>query len=400
MNGSDPGAGPGPLAGGLPRTLLVATLGLFLCVLIYVILRELAEILRPLFIALFVAYLILPFQRRLVRLGLRPLLAYVVIIIVTLVGSYFLGVLVANSTLELARELPTYVLELESQIQERLDTVERGLRRAADAVPRLVDEPTSAPATQAATAPAHVPVAMELAPPGAPAAPPPRLEWLSVEQLVRYGRGLVQTLLGLTSGVLVVAVYLIFLLAEQAGLPRRLEFAFGPRRAAEIGAVIAKINYAISRYIVVKTFVSALTGMCTWVVLFLFGVPYALVWALLTFLGNYIPYLGSLVAVLLPIAMAFVQFPTATTPITIGVLLIVIHQVIGNYVEPRLSGRELGISPLLVLLAVAFWGLVWGIPGMVLATPLAVVLKIILENIGSTQPLARLVSDTPGHPSR
>jgi len=113
---------------------------------------------------------------------------------------------------------------------------------------------------------------------------------------------------------------------------------------------------------VIKTFVSALTGLLTTIVLLLFGVKYAFVWGLLAFLANFVPYLGSSVAVLFPVAMSLVQFGFAWPSAVIAVVLTGIQQVLGNFLEPRLLGRELGISPLLEVLTLAFGGLCRGSP--------------------------------------
>ena len=103
-------------------------------------------------------------------------------------------------------------------------------------------------------------------------------------------------------------------------------------------------------------------------------------------------HVGSMVAVALPIGMSFVQFDTALTPIIIAAILIVAQQAVGNLLEPRMIGQRLGVSPLIILLSLAFWGFLWGVPGMILSAPLAVSIKIVLENIEQTRPIARLCS--------
>jgi predicted PurR-regulated permease PerM len=117
-------------------------------------------------------------------------------------------------------------------------------------------------------------------------------------------------------------------------------------------------------------------------------------WGVLIFLFNFIPYIGSLVAVSLPIILSFLQYADEPwKPLLITVLLLLVQRVVDNYIEPRLTGRKLGVSPLIVLLSLAFWGWLWGIVGMILAVPLTVIGKIILENIPETKPLATLLSN-------
>src|SRR5215813_5595523 len=132
-------------------------------------------------------------------------------------------------------------------------------------------------------------------------------------------------------------------------------------------AVVEAINRAVHDYIALKTFVSFLQGLLSFAVLAAFGVEFAVMWGVLIFLFNFIPYIGSLVAVSLPIVLSFLQYAE----------------------EPW---KPLLIT-LLLLLSLAFWGWLWGVVGMILAVPLTVIGKIILENIRETKPLATLISN-------
>lgn len=124
----------------------------------------------------------------------------------------------------------------------------------------------------------------------------------------------------------------------------------------------------------------------------MFGADFAFTWGILTFLGNFIPYIGSFVVCLLPIMQGFFQFDTLWEPLTMGLVLICIHQITGNVIEPRITGKSLGISPLAILFTLAFWGYCWGVVGMFLAVPLTVLVKLIMENIEATKPIAALIS--------
>jgi AI-2 transport protein TqsA len=202
------------------------------------------------------------------------------------------------------------------------------------------------------------------------------------------------TFLSFVTATFIVFIYLIFLLAEKGRVSNRLSLAFGPSRAEHTMSVIQAINNAISQYIGVKTFVSLLQGALSLVVFLVFDVDFAVMWAVLIFLFNFIPYIGSIIAVSLPVLLSFLKY--ADEPwkgVVILVLLLGIQRVVDNWIEPRLTGQRLDFSPLLVLLSLAFWGWLWGIVGMVLAVPLTVTIKIILENIQETRPLAVLMSN-------
>jgi predicted PurR-regulated permease PerM len=194
--------------------------------------------------------------------------------------------------------------------------------------------------------------------------------------------------------IFVVLIYLIFLIAERVSLPRRLGHAFGEARAKEIMAVVEAINHSVHDYIALKTFVCLLQALLSFAVLAAFGVEFAVMWAVLLFLFHYIPYIGSLLTVPLPIVLSFLQYAEEPwKPVVITLLLLLIQWVVDNIIEPRLTGHKLDLSPLIVLLSLAFWGWLWGVVGMILAVPLTVIGKIILENIRETRPLATLLSN-------
>src|SRR5207302_1556540 len=134
--------------------------------------------------------------------------------------------------------------------------------------------------------------------------------------------------------------------------------------------------------------------LLTFAVLVAFGVPFAPLWGLLMFLFSYIPYIGSVLVTLAILVMGLVQYADQPWVVAIiGLVLIAVQQFCGAYLQPKLMGARLGVSPLLILLALGFWGVVWGIIGMLLAVPLLMVLKIALENIPETKPIAKLMSN-------
>jgi AI-2 transport protein TqsA len=113
----------------------------------------------------------------------------------------------------------------------------------------------------------------------------------------------------------------------------------------------------------------------------------------LTFAANFIPYLGSIVACSLPILFAFLQMEFGWRPVTAATLLVSLHVLSAYVIEPAMTGKAVDLSPLVILLALSFWWLSWGLIGMVLAVPLTVMIKIILENVAFTRPVAQLLSE-------
>jgi AI-2 transport protein TqsA len=158
-------------------------------------------------------------------------------------------------------------------------------------------------------------------------------------------------------------------------------------------AVVRNINDAMAGYLRVKVKASLVLAIPATVVLWAFGVEFALMWGVLTFLLNFIPYLGSLIACGAPILLAFLQMDSLGRPAVVAGLLISIHTLSAYVVEPAMTGKAVGLSPVVILVALSFWGLCWGLTGMLLAVPLTVMMKIILDNVELTRPLARLMAE-------
>jgi predicted PurR-regulated permease PerM len=218
-------------------------------------------------------------------------------------------------------------------------------------------------------------------------------EEASIERRMYLLQTSLGTFFGFLSQAVVVVVYLVFLLSERLNLSRRIHAGFADERAGRIRDVVERINASIEQYIAVKTWMSVLTGVLTTGVLWLFEVDYAVFWGVVAFLLNYIPYLGSLVATTLPVLLSLVQFTNLWLTLALLVVLLAVQNGIGYLIEPWLAGNRLNLSPLVIILALAFWGSLWGIVGMILAVPLMVVIRAVLENITETRPLAMLLSN-------
>lgn len=343
------------------RRLTVATLGLLLAVLAGFVLYVCAPILQPLFIAGLLVYLIYPVHQRLVNWRVPSPVAYV-LIVATVLGLFWgIGQLAYRNFVELSDgRLAVY--------EERLDGL---CRRVLRGLPSAVPDPDNWHVRNLVT--------FDVGP----------------DSRVRnVFRAAVGNFLEFLTATFVVLIYLIFLIAERVSLPGRIARAFGEARAREVMGVVETINRAVHDYIALKTFVSAIQGALSFAVLAAFGVEFAVMWGVLIFLFNFIPYLGSFVAVSLPILLSFLQYADEPwKPLLITLLLLLVQRVVDNFIEPRLTGRKLGVSPLVVLLSLAFWGWLWGVVGMILAVPLTVIVKIILENIRETKPLATLISN-------
>ena len=189
-----------------------------------------------------------------------------------------------------------------------------------------------------------------------------------------------------------VMFFLIFIIFEASLLPGRIERAWPDGGSEKVQIIRSKIEASVNTYIVVKTGVGAGTALCAGLIMLAFGIDLWFTWALLTFLFNYVPYIGSLIATIPPIILGLIILDPSTLVLLV-ILLLANQQIWGQIIETKWAGRALDLSPVLLLLvtAVSFAG--WGILGMILAVPFAVIIKIVLENIEATQPFAILMSE-------
>ncbi|RMD70679.1 MAG: AI-2E family transporter [Gammaproteobacteria bacterium] len=188
-----------------------------------------------------------------------------------------------------------------------------------------------------------------------------------------------------------ILVYVLFILLESHSDRAKLRaFCRDEAQFQRWEEIRLRIAADINAYLKTKIFTSLLTGVLTYGALALYAVDFAPFWALLTFLLNFIPIVGSMIAVAFPLLMVLVQYGSLTDFLTLAALLIGIQFTIGSILEPEIQGKSLNFSPLVILFALAFWGSIWGISGMFLSMPATVAIKIILANFPQTQRYALL----------
>jgi AI-2 transport protein TqsA len=210
------------------------------------------------------------------------------------------------------------------------------------------------------------------------------LGYLDPGQLADFASVLVTSIGNLLSDTVFVLLATIFMLAEAAGLPRKLKVAFGPTTKLDrFGGVIVDLQ----SYLAIKTRISVTSGVLSGLLCWLVGVDFPLLWGVLAFLLNYVPTLGSVIALTPPTVLAFLLLGWQHGLALLGGYL-AIEMVMGNVIEPRVMGKTLGLSTLVVFLSLVFWGWIWGPIGMFLSVPLTMVVKILLEHSGDLKWLA------------
>lgn len=328
-----------------------AVVMLGMLVIIFAGVRASAEIVVPFILALFVAVILNPLVKLLQRIGLPRLPGIALVIgVIVLAGALLLTTLVTMLN-DFARTLPQYRLVMMLWLQEAQQLMARF------GVSFSLNE------------------AMALADPNA---------------AINLVSRLVSQLSGAISGLFLLLMTVVFMLFEAPLLTKKLQ-----RVLSRPGAGMAAIQRAldsVSRYLILKTAISLLTGVVVWLLLWLMGVRFALLWSVLAFALNYIPNIGSVIAAVPPVIQALI-FNGSWEGVVVACGYLLINLVIGNMLEPRWMGRGLGLSTLVVFLSLIFWGWLLGLVGMLLSVPLTIVAKIALEQAPGGKRLALLLGD-------
>jgi AI-2 transport protein TqsA len=315
-------------------------------------LRAAASILVPFALALFLAILSLPLLMWLQRRGVPRPLAVLMTLLVNLGVLGTIVLVISSSVNELRLALPRYTI----LFQERVD----GL------LARLQDL-------------------------GIPMLPQFEDGLLTPEALFDIVGGIFRGLASLLTAAFVVFIIMIFILAEASAFPAKLRMVVGGRGDL---SRYRRVLSEVQQYVAIKTAVSVVTGVLVGLWVWLLGLDFPLFWGLLAFLLNYVPNIGSILAAIPAVLLAGIQLGLGPA-LLIGLGYLVINLVLGNFIEPMLMGRRLGLSTLVVILSLLFWGWTWGPVGMLLSLPLTMIVKIMLENSSDLRWVALLLGPAP-----
>lgn len=319
--------------------------GIVVLFLLGVFLKLAKPVLIPFCLALLFAFAVAPALDFLVRRKIPKSLALVVILLLTFAVLYLIGTVFYASGKSFADELPSYN-EMAKSLLERIE---------------------------------HL-------------FPDPRLQvgltdWVNGLNVARMGTIFISALgpfFSFMSQLLIIFVFMIFILSGRGRMTKKFAEAFPPDQASALGKAAFRINCEIQKYLGVKTLTNLLVGALVTAVLAVFGVRFAVVFGVLAFFFNYVPALGAIVSVVLPVLLAI--FLEGSFTLKVGLvlaLLTTVHVALRRFLERRLMGKELELSPLLVLFSLFFWAWLWGIPGMILAVPILAVSKIVFANVPS-----------------
>ncbi|GAB1432371.1 AI-2E family transporter [Spirochaetota bacterium] len=189
------------------------------------------------------------------------------------------------------------------------------------------------------------------------------------------------------SKTVMVILFVVFLLLEIGHFRKRIETAFIGKMSSRIQRIVAGVVSQVARYLSIKFFTSLSTGIIVGLLLSLIKLDFPLVWGVISFILNFIPTIGSIVAGGGVFIFSFVQFYPDPGPIlAAGAIMLGVNMIIGNILEPRIQGQNLGLSPFIILVSLSGWGWLWGFAGLVLAVPMTVIVKIICDNTPGLEP--------------
>ncbi|WP_409680727.1 AI-2E family transporter [Paracoccus sp. (in: a-proteobacteria)] len=198
---------------------------------------------------------------------------------------------------------------------------------------------------------------------------------------------------GILQGSILVILFVGFMFAEQVWFPLKVErLTEDGDRAMRVRRIISSIMHRVNRYLIVKTAVSAVTSALVYAIFWVAGLELAMAVALLTFILNFIPSVGSIIATAIGTILVFVLSGDTTLTLIIGIAISLVQFVIGNILDPMLLGQTLRLSSFGIILSLAFWGAVWGVPGMFLAVPIMVALMIVCAHIPWLRSVAVMLS--------
>ena len=217
----------------------------------------------------------------------------------------------------------------------------------------------------------------------------------SSEELRPFLNGLLNSLTSAMGSIFIIIIYLIFILIEEFIFTRKMDLIYKDNvQYEDIKYIINTMNNSIKRYISVKSFASLLTAVLAYIALLLLGVDFPLLWAFIIFVFNFIPYVGSFIATFLPSVFAVLQFNSLTHFVWVFLSVQFCQTLVANGIEPKIMGRSLNLSPLVVLITLAIWGTIWGVLGMIISVPVTSILVIVLAQFKETRNIAVLLSET------
>ena len=310
-----------------------------------------SSIVVPFLLAVFISIIIYPVLELMSKVHINRFFAFIILIGICGSGLWILGNVIATALLGFSADLPIYKAKIDIFIDNLVVYIKDN---------------------------SNIDISNNI------------LSFINIDKLITTTSNLIVQTGSIVTQSFLVFLLLAFILFEvQIFKDKVAYFALKNPLASDIASTFIS---NLKRYLAIKTISSIATGVIVWVFLILFDVPYAPLWAVLAFILNYIPTIGSIIAAI-PAILVSLAVNDLSSTLWLTLIYLVLNIAIGNFIEPKFLGKELGISTLVVILSLLFWGFVFGIGGMFLAVPLTMSIKIALDANPKTKSISILLSN-------
>ncbi|WP_245282179.1 AI-2E family transporter [Rhizobium sp. LC145] len=325
------------------------------------------EVLLPLAIAVLLTFALAPISSRLRKLGLPRILAVITTVVLAFLGLTLFALVVAGQVAEVAQNLPAYQGNIIGKIRSLQESgtdngIVRRLTSVIESVGREINNAGQNQATPGSASPSREPMLVEIFAPSRP-----------IETLT----SLISPLLGPIASLGLIIVVVIFMLLEREELRDRFIRLVGYGDLHRTTEALQEAGSRVALYLLMQLVVNCAYGIPLALGLWAVGIPNAVLWGMLAIVLRFVPYIGPVIATVLPLFLAFAVDPGWSLVLWVAAIFLVLELTSNNIVEPWLYGSRTGLSPLAIIVAAIFWAWLWGPVGLILSTPLTVCLAVL-----------------------
>lgn len=332
--------------------------GFIACFFLVLILRELRQIFIPIFIAVLLYFLCNGLVRRLVGWGVPKALVLIFLVILIFVLCYSFGLLIYTGTASFINDFPAFFDRLTLMAKDLLFKLKIPLKSFTRFI-ETIDWKTA----------------------------------LNPSQLTSILSATLGSFTAFLGNLLLIVFVLVFMLASKRSMVERMATTLSAGRSKKLSTIVSSIEAKVQHYLWIKTLLSLATALLAAVILLLGRFDFVIFLSLMVFLFNYIPTFGSIISTAFALLVGLASYGFSLRVLVVVLALMAMNFILGNAVEPLVMGKNLNLSPILILFALVFSGWLWGIVGMFLAVPLLAALRIILEHIDPLKPIAAMMGD-------
>ncbi len=325
------------------------------------VLKIMATVVTPIAVAVLLSFVFYPFCKNLKKIHIPWGMSIIITLILSIAMFYVIGTLLFTSLQAIVSAAPNY----EARFTSIYKTIASTLKLPFDEDLSLVSNLLNSMGIRAA--------------------------------IQNIALTISSSIMSFSKVMMMVVLLIIFLLLEFSAMKNKIDVAFASSNANEkILTIVRKTITEVTHFVSIKFIISIATGLLVFLGTFVINMDFPIIWGFLAFILNFIPTFGSIISWLVTTLFALLQFyPSFSYVVYVAALVLCMNMVLGNIIEPRWEGKDLNLSPFIILVSLSFWGWMWGFVGMILSVPLMVIIKIVCENIEPLRPIAILIGGNP-----